>query len=87
MHIDFFNAHLDDIISELPISCFFCTILGKRGKSSPESVLQLNKTYLLSKVTKLPDYLEKEQVDEMWMLPKRAAREITCCCGLCGELE
>ena len=54
---------------------------------SPESVLQLNKTYLLSNVTKIPDYLEKEQVDEMWMLPKRAAREITCCCGLCGELE
>ena len=27
--------------------------------------MQLNKTYLLSKVTKIPDYLEKEQVDEM----------------------
>ena len=48
-----------------PISCFFCTILRKRGKSSPESVSRLNKTLLLFTVTKIPDYLEKEQVDEI----------------------
>ncbi len=35
MHIDFFNAHLDDIISELPISCFFVQYSEKEANQVP----------------------------------------------------
>ncbi|MGZ8891395.1 MAG: tyrosine-type recombinase/integrase [Halobacteriota archaeon] len=48
----------------------FCTILGKRGEKGSESALRLNKTLLLFTVTKIPDYLEKEQVDELLQAAK-----------------
>jgi hypothetical protein len=35
MHIDFFNAHSDDIISELPISRFFVQYSEKEANQVP----------------------------------------------------